>query len=305
MPWIVAGGSIASGLLGGGGGLLGGSKSNKAAKRAMNMIAGQQNQASQSLQPFINSGDAARQRLDELLGLGGPKGYAPAPTRQGEYNNALDRHYKYFGGNLATGSNFGAFNNQVESEYQRKMKEWEAGLEQYLSNGGETGDYGSLLKAFSNDDFVKDPGYEFRQLEGEKGINRAFASRGGYDSGAALKAIDRYNQDYASNEFQNAYNRDSNNKAMTYNFLSGTANSGQGAATSLAGLGANAAQNAGQVGMQGAAQSAGYQVQGLDAINNAIQSGLGNYLYQQRTAQTAPVYGSGGYSNGSKPWYLT
>jgi hypothetical protein len=303
MPWI-AGASIASSLLGGAGGLLGGKSSNKAAKRAMNMIAGQQNQGQMSLQPFVNSGDAARQRLDELLGLGGPRGYAPAPTRQQYYNNLLDRHYKKYGGNLAVGSNFGWFNNQVEKEYQDALKKWEAGLEGYMNSGADTGDYGALTRAFTNEDFVQDPGYEFRQMEGEKGLNRAFASRGGYDSGAALKAINRYNQDYASNEFQNAYNRDSNNKAMTYNFLSGTANSGQGAATSLAGLGANAAAQAGNVGMQGAAQQANYQIQGLDSINNAIQSGIGNYLYQQRSAQTAPIFGSGGSSK-APPWYLT
>lgn len=58
--------------------------------------------------------------------------------------------------------------------------------------------------------FQKDPGYQFRLDEGNKGINAAMAARGMGNSGAALKSLSRYGQDYASNEYQNAYNRQNN-----------------------------------------------------------------------------------------------
>ena len=64
-----------------------------------------------------------------------------------------------------------------------------------------------LTRRFSLADFLKDPGYEFRLAEGEKGINRAAAARGMWDSGATGKALTRYGQDYASGEYGNAYNR--------------------------------------------------------------------------------------------------
>jgi len=57
-------------------------------------------------------------------------------------------------------------------------------------------------KGFGRDDFEKSPGYEFRLQEAEKSGRRMAAASGrGADSGATLKALHRYAQDYASNEF--------------------------------------------------------------------------------------------------------
>lgn len=316
MPWVSIGASVAgsavSGLLGSSSAKKASKEANKIAREQMNMIANQQNRASNNLQPFVDTGDAANQRLADLLGISSPKGYDPRPTRDNIYNQYLSEHYQKYGRNLETGSDIGDFNNQVDLRYNAALKNWEQGLANYQPQSGDyASDYGSLLKPFTNEDFLKDPGYDFRMAEGEKGLNRAFASRGGYDSGAALKAINRYNQDYASNEFSNAYNRDSNNKSMTYNFLSGTSGAGQNAAATLGGLGANAVNAQANALGQGSQQAAQYQMQGANAINNAIQGGLANSLYALRTAQTAPVYGSGGsiYGSGGSsslpPWYLS
>lgn len=51
------------------------------------------------------------------------------------------------------------------------------------------------------------PGYQFRLAEGNKALDRSAAARGGLFSGATLKALSRYNQDYASNEYGNQWNR--------------------------------------------------------------------------------------------------
>lgn len=82
-------------------------------------------------------------------------------------------------------------------------------------------------------DFQADPGYQFRQAEGEKAINRAAAARGGFNSGATLKALDRYNQDYAAGEYNNAYNRFTQQQGNVYNRLSNVAGLGQSSTNQL------------------------------------------------------------------------
>lgn len=63
------------------------------------------------------------------------------------------------------------------------------------------------MPAFNPDMMKEDPGYQFRLDQGMKGVNNSAAARGGLLSGAALKATDQYNQDYASGEYGNAFNR--------------------------------------------------------------------------------------------------
>jgi hypothetical protein len=90
-----------------------------------------------------------------------------------------------------------------------------------------------------------DPGYGFRMSEGLKALERSAAARGGLMSGATGKALQRYGQDVASQEFGAAYNR-----------LAGLADVGPRAAGVMTGLGQTYATNVGNIGM-GAAQTAG------------------------------------------------
>lgn len=52
-----------------------------------------------------------------------------------------------------------------------------------------------------------DPGFQFRRDQGNQGIQRSAAAQGSILSGGTQKALAQYNQDYASNEFQNVFNR--------------------------------------------------------------------------------------------------
>jgi hypothetical protein len=61
--------------------------------------------------------------------------------------------------------------------------------------------------SFGAEDFEADPGYQFRRSEGNRGIEQGAAARGSLLSGAALKELDRFNQDTASNEFDRAHSR--------------------------------------------------------------------------------------------------
>jgi len=58
--------------------------------------------------------------------------------------------------------------------------------------------------------FMTDPGYGFRRDEGARVVERSAAARGGLLSGGTAKALTRYGQGFASNEFGNVYNRIAN-----------------------------------------------------------------------------------------------
>src|SRR5205085_161308 len=91
---------------------------------------------------------------------------------------------------------------------------------------------GSLLKPFSMADFQADPGAQFRQEQGEKGLARAAAAGGGHSltSGAYLKDAMRFNSGLASQEYGTAYDRYRLNQNDVYNRLAGIAGTGQTAA---------------------------------------------------------------------------
>ena len=55
--------------------------------------------------------------------------------------------------------------------------------------------------------FQQDPGYQFRQQQGEQAINRAASAAGGRVSGRTLQELGNFNQGLASQEFQNFANR--------------------------------------------------------------------------------------------------
>lgn len=111
---------------------------------------------------------------------------------------------------------------------------------------------------FTADDFKQDPGYEFRMAEGQKALERSASARGGLFSGAAGKALSRYGQDFASNEYGNAYNRFNADRDRRFGRLSSLAGIGQGATNQLI----SGAQNYANQGSQniiggGNAQAAG------------------------------------------------
>lgn len=117
-------------------------------------------------------------------------------------------------------------------------------------------------------DFKKDPGYDFRMKEGQKAIERMAAANGRLNSGATMKELQRYGQNMASNEYQNAYNRfnsDYTNAYNRYNFdqsrnlnnMRSLVNYGMDANNALMGLnsryGNSTANNAMALGNAGAA----------------------------------------------------
>ena len=159
-----------------------------------------------------------------------------------------------------------------------------------IDTGGERSDkFGSLADPFSQDDFYQDPGYAFRKQEGEAGINRMASASGGFFSGQRAKALNKYNQDYASQEYQNAFNRNRAEKGDLYNRLSGISSQGQGGAGTSGTAGINTAANIGNNAIwAGGQQADAYQRQanatsaGYQNISNIANQGVANWMYLKK-----------------------
>jgi len=116
----------------------------------------------------------------------------------------------------------------------------------------------------------EDPGYAFRLAEGQKQVDNSAAARGSTLSGGALKALQKYGQGMASQEFQNSYNR-----------LSGLSTQGQNSAAGQASQSMQfGAQQGANTRAAGDAMAAGTIGQG-NAWSSALQSGVNQYQNNQ------------------------
>lgn len=131
-------------------------------------------------------------------------------------------------------------------------------------NAGLTG-YQNLLSNPSK--ITSDPGYQFGLDQGTKALNSQAAAKGSYYSGAQLKALNQFGQDYGQTKFDQSLNRFGN----------------------LAGLGQVGAQTTAQAGMNYGNQASNNLIGAGNARgaasmagSNAWQNALNSYLgYQQ------------------------
>jgi hypothetical protein len=159
---------------------------------------------------------------------------------------------------------------QMFRESQAAQEPWRQAGVDALNNLIPLTDY----KNFGMDQFQTDTGYAFRLSEGQKALERSAAARGGLLSGGTGKALQRFGQDYGSQEYTNAFNRYQTERTARLAPLQ-----------SLAGLGQTTAQQVGQQAMYtganigneitnaGAARASGYV-----GAANALTGGLGTYL---------------------------
>lgn len=134
-------------------------------------------------------------------------------------------------------------------------------------------------------DVTKDPGYQFRMDQGLEAQDKSAAARGRLLSGAQIKGTEEYAQGFASQEYANAYARESNEKARQFNILSGLSQGGQSSAagqaqttSQLASTSGNIMSNLGQ--SQNIAQQnigsarAGAYTDTAQSVNQAAQNWL-------------------------------
>jgi hypothetical protein len=153
---------------------------------------------------------------------------------------------------------------------------------------------------FGMNQFRADPGYQFRLDEGLNALDKQAAARGGLISGRALKAAARYGQDYASNEYTNAFNRYQTERNARLAPLQSLAGVGQTTAANQANQGMTMASNVGDAYQNAAnARASGYVGQ-ANAIGGGISQGV-NYLQNQQLMNRLlgpPTSGGGpGFTN--------
>jgi hypothetical protein len=143
-------------------------------------------------------------------------------------------------------------------------------------------------------DYTTSPGYEARIAEGQKGIERSAAARGSVLSGSALKGLERFSQDYASNEYNNFLDQ----YYKSLNPLQSIAGVGLTATGGTAAAGSNATNMIAQLLQNYGEAAASGTVNRANAITGGIQSGLNNALSayslwrannQPSTATTQPT----------------
>ena len=150
-----------------------------------------------------------------------------------------------------------------------------------IGGNAEAGDYGRYGRDFSMNDFEADPGYAFRLSEGNRALERSAAARGMVLSGPMFRGVQRFGQDLASQEYQNAFERYQTNRANQLNPLGTLMASGQGATNVLSGAAGQLGQNLGENAMgAGNARASGYvgSANAYASMLNNLSNTMGGYV---------------------------
>ena len=191
----------------------------------------------------------------------------------------------------AAGTQADAANRAADLQYQQWQEQ--VALQKPWLQAGETAlnklvPLATSYTPFGMDQFQQDPGYQFRLSEGMKALDRQAAARGGLISGGALKAAQRYGQDYASNEYTNAFNRYQTERNAQLAPLQSLAGVGQTTATQLGQAGTQMASNVGEAQAAAAQARASGYTGAANALTGSLNTGLNAYLgYSQNQAQNA------------------
>lgn len=164
-----------------------------------------------------------------------------------------------------------------------------------LGSDDGSGNFGSLNKKFSMQDFLSDPitqaSYKSGLDLGTQALDRMAGARGSRNSGAQLKALNKFGTDYTNTKAGESYGRFYGDQDRTFNRLSGVAGSGQTAVTNGANINSGISNNIGNILTgQGNARGASAISQG-NMWGNAANN-LGNYFSQQSSLDK--ILGSGG-----------
>lgn len=264
-------GAIIGGVASIGGALLGSSAQKSAANKAADasLQVAQQNNAlardiygqnQQSLSPFMQRGNAAGSAINALLGLD-----EAANVNTASSPNAAPATPSTFippvgsavngGGRFDALGNVGRINEDpaIMARMQSAQAPPVAAAPPMQAVPAGQSPQQAAQSAF--DIFKNSTGYQTRLNEGFNALNTGYAARGLLQSGAALKALNRFGQDFASNEFGNYLGYLSNQQGV-----------GLSGASALAGVGQNYVNNV----------SANNNSAGTAAANAALMKGQAN-----------------------------
>tara|TARA_R110002020_G_scaffold10785_5_gene40950 strand:- start:1742 stop:2935 length:1194 start_codon:yes stop_codon:yes gene_type:complete len=238
----------------------------------------------EDVQPWYQAGVGGLSKLSDLLGISG----GSVQDRQGIYDELLPQYAQQEqtqtqGGGQWLGKNGGLYSNQLDAANSFARGDSEkvaqladaieyiptttttidttdydalnAAVDERLGSQGTPEGYGSLLERFDMDKFEQDPGYQFRQDEARKALERQMAAQGitlggggvGEINPQAARAMEELSQGLASQEYGSAYDRYNIDQTNTYNRLAGIAGMGQQSTGQMAGAGQNYATNVGNL----------------------------------------------------------
>ncbi len=164
---------------------------------------------------------------------------------------------------------------------------------------------GDFNKTPSLQDLQMDPGYAFREAQGEKALQASAAARGGVQGGGFAKDLNAFAQGNASQEYQNAFQRFQTSTQNRFGNLNTVANRGAAASDTQGANMNRAAQFGGQITTDaskfgGQLTTGANQFAGTADINSAdltsqqaidAMKTKGDYLTQGGNAKAAGIVG--------------
>jgi hypothetical protein len=230
-------------LIGAGSSLLGGWLQSRAASQA----------AEQQMRAAREVGDRARALSGDAAGYVANAGESAAAGVEGALNRGTER--------IDDGT--AAANSLLRGVYQ----EAQGNYNPYLTAGQQGVDaLTGMLDPSQNFQFSQDdPSYQFRMQQGQQALERSAAARGGALGGGAVRSAMRYGQDFASTEYQKAFDRYMKERESRMSAANTLYAGGLGAANGMTQAGQNFGNQSSSNIMQGATTGAALGVDGMRA----------------------------------------
>lgn len=278
MPWTSVAIGVGSKIVGG---LFGGKSKAKAAKKASKaqQAAALRQEAlarefdartQKQTEPYRQFGESSTSKLSDYLGM---------DTVSNDYKSA-DSDYNSAKTTFDSLSSQPKLNKRKQqvildakiASAKTRLDASKLKLDGTTKNNARSDSFGSLLKPFSQDDLNKDVvynnGLKFGLDQGTQALNNRSLATGNFDSGAALKELTRYANDYGETKAGGAQQRFMGDKGFTYDALSGGIHTGQNAVgQSASTMGAALGARTEAIGGGANAKSAGFIRQGENSAN--------------------------------------
>lgn len=311
MPWSIVS-SIAGGLLSSGAANSAAAGQAQATREANDLQKYIYDNNVKLNQPAIDAGNLSRNKLMQLLGLGGTAGgvSTPAQSREQLRSNLLGQYtkatpYEYQDDGAFRTGRYMPWNNQTSTVDETGLN---AAVEQAFNaqpqGGGidsNSADYGSLMRPFTGADLQSEPGYQFGMNQGLQALDRKNAASGGYFSGQALKAAQGFAQDYAGTKYNDAFNRNNVTQGNQFNRLSSLTGGGQSAVNQVNSAGGNYANSVGNNLTSNANAQGAAGIAGANSWGNALTSAANAYT-QNNTLNSLRNGLNGSRSNSVSMW---
>lgn len=249
-----------------------GNSAAKAQERAAESAAATQvdlgNRALDLQEPFFQRGDRAGQALEFELGLAERPVFRPDEE---EYNALAPLEVRTIEGGPIYGERTLTGSEGTTEQYITgfDVDKFAVGDQEFTTRAAADNYLTQQLaeretqrpEAFEYQGFQETPGYQFRVSEGQKALERAAAAGGRLNSGATLKAAQRFGQNIAADEYGTYLNR-----------LSALAGSGQVAASNSSSI----LQNQGNSLANLQLQRGNAQASSFNAIGGGINQTVGD-----------------------------